>query len=173
FFAKKLFQSSSLSITDIAASCGFSGLSGFYQLIDKYLKTTPKRMMLSPSDSRDKTEHIRLRLPVGGRYHWDYFLAFQSRRLIDGVEWIEGATYGRRFILNGEKGSFQIRPATSGFDVTIALSRLTLLSQVLERIRNLFDLNVNIEAVEEQLRRAYPTLPIVPGIRIPGVFSPF
>ncbi|MCA7013619.1 helix-turn-helix domain-containing protein [Dickeya dadantii] len=173
FFAKKLFQSSSLSITDIAASCGFSGLSGFYQLIDKYLKTTPKRMMLAPSDSRNKTEHIRLRLPVGGRYHWDYFLAFQSRRLIDGVEWIEGATYGRRFILNGEKGSFQIRPATGGFDVTIALSRLTLLSQVLERIRNLFDLNVNIEAVEDQLRRAYPTLPIVPGIRIPGVFSPF
>jgi AraC family transcriptional regulator of adaptative response / DNA-3-methyladenine glycosylase II len=67
------------------------------------------------------------------------------------------------------------KPKQNALSVTLAPTLFPVLSQVLARIRHLFDINCSPEKVYEKLVTINELRPniCVPGIRLPGCFDPF
>lgn len=107
-------------------------------------------------------------------YQWDYFLQFQSKRLVTNMEFIQGDTYGRTLTLNGQDGYFSITPVSSKrFTIQISAQLQSQLKLVVAKISAMFDLNADTDTIEKHLKRHFNRLPVSPGIHIPGVFCLF
>ncbi|NEN75448.1 DNA-3-methyladenine glycosylase 2 family protein [Pelistega sp. NLN82] len=120
-----------------------------------------------------KNDEIHIKIPYQLSYDWDYFLSFQSKRLIHSVESIDGITYSRNIIFNDIYGKFRIFPDNKGFNIFLSKNFLPVLPEILRQISSMFDLNSNIALIENHLSSAYPSLMIKKGFHIPGVFCPF
>ncbi|MDU8923590.1 Ada metal-binding domain-containing protein [Pasteurellaceae bacterium LIM206] len=176
-FAEKLLKNSNLSINEISELCGYSYLTGFYDLLKKHIGLSPgkvkalKDKKIEKSVMRNKKIHIKV--PYQSNYDWDYFLNFQSKRLITSVEFINGRIYSKNIIFDGIYGKVEIYPENNIFHILLSKKFLPVLQKLLKHIYSVFDLNSNIALIEDNLSNSYPDLAIKPGLHIPGVFSPF
>lgn len=170
-FAKKLLYSSNLSIVEISEACGYSSVSGLYNLINRFLKV-PVRKLLSKSNEEVK-QTIDLKIPYMHFYNWDFFLTFQSKRLINHIESIQGKVYRRTIEIENIKGYFEIKYEDNSFIVTLSRSFLPKMPEVLRKISVMFDLNSNVSFIEDKLRNLYPSVIKDKGLHIPGVFSAY
>ncbi|MDE9551411.1 DNA-3-methyladenine glycosylase 2 [Xenorhabdus bovienii] len=168
--AKALLQNSNLSLTDIANTCGYSSLSSFYYLINKYLRVNMKSIKTNKQDCSVKKV---ITYPLSHPYDWGHFLSFQQKRLVEGMEWIRGETYGRTFNTLNCKGHFEVCPAKSGLSISIQTNNMGSFGGIYQKIIKMFDLDVNLTYIEDFLSNKYPEIKISKGLRIPGVFSEF
>lgn len=115
-------------------------------------------------------------------YRWETILNFLGARAIPGVEMVADGEYRRTVRLQDEKGKDVIgwlrvghRPAKKAVTVTVSETLWPVLPRVAARIRRLFDLDCDPDAVYEVLasmNELYPGL-CVPGTRLPGSFDAF
>ncbi|MGQ4878689.1 DNA-3-methyladenine glycosylase family protein [Billgrantia sp. LNSP4103-1] len=120
------------------------------------------------------TRHLSYRPP----YDWQAILAFLARRTIPGLERIDGEGYHRVFRTDGAVGSVSVRhvPADNALEASIRLSELAALPDVIARLRQLFDLQADSEAIRRGLVRDPALAPLIeqrPGLRVPGGWDPF
>lgn len=170
-FAKKLLFSSNLSIPEISEACGYSSTSGLYSLNNRFLKIPMRKSISKDTDKINQT--ISLKIPYLSSYNWNYFLDFQTKRLIENVEEIQGDIYRRSIKVKNITGFFEIKPGPNKFDIILSKSFLPELPTVLKKISLMFDLESNTALIEDRLKKLYPSFIVRSGLHIPGVFSPY
>ncbi|MFW7525559.1 DNA-3-methyladenine glycosylase 2 family protein [Vibrio ostreicida] len=171
-FAKQLLHVSSMPITDIAFSSGFNSVRRFNDAFKKVMSLTPTQVRKNHNYRVGEVNHIDLMFK--GPLDWQYMLDFYCRRAIDGLESVDQNSYQRQFTLHGSNGWFRARCLKSNvMRVEFELSDIRCLKALVTHLRRLFDLDSNIEIIEQKLRSVSRDLVQRRGIRIPGVWDPW
>lgn len=114
-------------------------------------------------------------------YRFDDLLAFFRMRQIDGVEHIDDGSYERvvRMEREGEEHIGWLRvendETNNALVVTMDEALLPVASQVVERVRHMFDTDSDPVAIHEAIASLDKVVPgaAKPGTRVPGCFDPF
>ncbi|NIY92386.1 DNA-3-methyladenine glycosylase 2 family protein [Vibrio diazotrophicus] len=168
-FAKQLLHNSKMSITDIGFACGFNSTRRFNDAFTKVLQLTPSQVR---KDHASVTAKNQLSLAFRGTFDWSHMLSFYRLRAIQGLEMVDDNSYARHVTLGQGKGWFKAtKKSDTHLDVEFELESMADLRQLVVKLRRLFDLDVDIVAVEKQLENAAPGLIKTSGIRIPGVWN--
>ncbi len=179
--AKTLLSDTSLTVTDVAMASGFGSIRRFNDLFKKQYRLTPGNLR-KKSQTLGSTDHaITLFVAYRPPYDWERLISFLAARTIPGTEIVSEDTYRRTVAI--KKGgttrygwiSVAHRPSQNGLAVTVATTLLPVLSQVLARVRRLFDVNCFPQAVYEKLATMNDIAPglCIPGLRVPGCFDSF
>jgi AraC family transcriptional regulator, regulatory protein of adaptative response / DNA-3-methyladenine glycosylase II len=178
-FAKKLIDETRLPMSQIALASGFGCVRRFNAGIRKVYNRTPTqiRRLARQKEIQSKNQYL-FRLHFRPPYHWEGILSFLAARATPGVEVVELGSYRRTISLNGRDGYFEISPdpERDALVVRIEFSDPHSLFFIIERIRAMFDLNADWEAIVQNLR----TDPLLvgpveadPGLRVPGCWNGF
>lgn len=172
-FAKQLLHQTKLSITHIALASGFNSVRRFNGCFQSHLNLTPSQIRKSGGT---KPKELQLQLYYRPPYDWPYMRNFFMARAIANLEWGDGQSYGRTFEWLGCVGSFTAQHIghKNRFDVAIELNDITHLRPIVNNIRRILDVDVDIQAVEQDLRHYFGTVGLIKtGLRLPGTWSMF
>jgi AraC family transcriptional regulator of adaptative response / DNA-3-methyladenine glycosylase II len=174
--ARRLLDETTLSITDIALSAGFSSVRRFN---DVFRRT----FAFPPSGARSKKTtgtpgEVCLRLPFIPPYDWASMLEFLRERRISGVEAIDGDAYRRSVEIDGAAAGIEVRRQDRESCLTVRiLARFPLdLLRLVDRVRRLFDLDCDPRQIGQHLGRDLRLAASVRrhlGLRLPGAWDPF
>ncbi|WP_449356339.1 bifunctional transcriptional activator/DNA repair enzyme AdaA [Alishewanella longhuensis] len=166
--AKQLLQSSALPISSVALAGGFQSIRSFNAQCKAVLKLTPgeiRKRQIAPSTS------IELYLSYRPPYAWQPLRDFLRQRQIAELEWSRQDYYGRTFRYQQAVGTFTLyhQPQQYRFRLELQLDKLAMLQPVLQNIRRIFDLDVDITQVEQDLAPQLAQLSsTVTGLRFLG-----
>tara|TARA_Y100001001_G_scaffold28001_1_gene23419 strand:- start:6726 stop:8231 length:1506 start_codon:yes stop_codon:yes gene_type:complete len=179
-FAKQLLHESNLAIGEVALASGFGSVRRFNEVFRERIGLSPRdiRRHASSSGKRKDTEQGQcLSLTLGYRPPYDFagLRDFFARRAIRGLEWVGDDHYGRRFRWRSASGRFTAihQPERHGFRVELVIDDLSQMTGVVANIRRMLDLDALPSLIDATLRDAAPSLPLVEGLRLPGLWSPF
>ena len=137
-------------------------------------------MHLTPSEVRKsgptQSNTLQLQLYYRPPYDWVSMQKFLALRLIPQLEWCDKKSYGRTFEWAGSSGFFTVEHVKQDnkFNLEIDIDDISKLSLVVNNIRRVLDLDVDIQAVEKDLKKQVGAcLPLKNGLRIPGIWSVF
>lgn len=180
--AKNLLTDTNLSVLDVAMAAGFGSLRRFNDLFKKQYNLSPTALRKRMSAEKRRNGNITLALGYRPPYHWEEMLNFLAGRAIAGVEVVRNDEYMRTVCMEKPDGKTVSgwvrvghRPEKSALTVTVSETLLSVLPQVLARIRHLFDLYCDPNAVYETLRVMNDIRPglCTLGTRVPGCFNAF
>ncbi len=172
-FAKQLLDETDLPISEICFASGFGSIRRFNDVIRTSYGTSPTRLRRG-GKSQSGQEGICIRLNYRPPFDWRTMLKFFALRAIPGVESVAATGYRRSFGLEGVSGHLQLEFAGPGNSARLRIfypdsSRLL---QIVERVRQQFDLRADSARIDSYLSSADPQLAAIiascPGIRVPG-----
>jgi len=172
-FAKKLLHQTKLPIIQVSLASGFNSVRRFNDCFQSLLSLTPSKIRKSGAKN---SKALQLQLSYRPPYDWSYVRGFFMARAIPTLEWCDEKSYGRTFEWLGNFGDFTAQHVEhkNRFDVTIELDDITNLRPIVNNIRRILDLDVDIQAVEQDLRQCCgDTSLIKTGLRLPGIWSMF
>lgn len=181
--AKNLLTDTKLSVLETAMASGFGSLRRFNDLFKKQYRLAPTALRRQAANGGGQDgQDIAVTLGYRPPYQWDRLLDFLKMRAIPGVEVVRGGAYYRtvRLTARDQKSVYgwirvEHYPLKSTLRVTASSSLLSVLPQVLSRVRHLFDLYCDPNAVSEGLSTMNGVQGglFVPGTRLPGCFDSF
>lgn len=180
--AKNLLTDTDLSVIDVAMASGFGSLRRFNEVFQKHYHLTPTSLRKSTKEGSQKQGEITIGVGYQQPLLWEQLLSFFSLRAIYGVEVIRDGFYYRTVRQTDREGKTLLGwikvgnvPEKKIVSVTISESLITVLSQILARIRQLFDLYCDPEVVYDALASMDDIKEglRVKGTRIPGCMDPF
>lgn len=179
--AKNLLTDTQITVTDVAMTAGFGSIRRFNDLFQKHYRLAPNKLRNKGRNRSGRNDEITLTLGYRPPYAWNNMISFLAGRAIPGVESVAGDVYRRTVVVRKAETvysgwiSVANRPKLNVLSVTLATTLLPVLSQVLMRIRLLFDVNCSPDKVHDRLVMMNELIPdiCVPGIRVPGCFDPF
>jgi len=179
-FAKKLIDETGLSMAEVALASGFSSVRRFNAAIRSTYARAPRELRASRTARRGPAgdSGIALRLAFRPPLDWATLIRFLLPRLTPGVESADSDAYRRTVSVDGVKGIVEVAPE-EGANELVARIRLdggADLIQVAERLRRLFDLGADPQAISTQLGRdpyLARALEELPGLRVPGAWDGF
>jgi AraC family transcriptional regulator of adaptative response / DNA-3-methyladenine glycosylase II len=180
--AKNLLTDTELPVLDIAMAAGFGSLRRFNDIFKKRYNLSPTALRKRTAEEKKHIGDITLTLGYRPPYPWEKMLHFLAARAINGVEAVQNGEYMRtaRFMTTEGKQVYGFvrvghQPEKNALAVTVSETLLPVLPQVLARIRHLFDLHCDPDAVYETLRTMNDLRPglCVLGTRVPGCFNAF
>ncbi|WP_154224628.1 DNA-3-methyladenine glycosylase 2 family protein [Marinicella rhabdoformis] len=172
-FAKQLLHQTQLPVTEVALASGFNSVRRFNDCLLKQLHLNPTQIR---KNQKAETDNLQLKLAYRPPYDWQSMQQFLSHRVIAGLEWIDANSYGRTFEFNQAQGQFTAHHIAdkNRFNVDIEIDDLSQLKNVVNNIRRVLDLDVDILAVENHLSTHFASqLTIHSGLRLPGTWSLF
>ncbi|MEZ4238472.1 MAG: AlkA N-terminal domain-containing protein [Myxococcota bacterium] len=174
-FAKQLLHETSLPIGDVARAAGFRSVRQLDDTFRRLFGRPPSALRSRSRPNPDVTVLLRYRPP----FDWDAALAHLAGRAVDGVERVEGGTWQRTVLLDGDRlGTVRVAhaPDRDALAATLTLPDLAALAPTVARIRRLFDLDADTEAIGAHLAQDPLLAPLVarrPGLRVPGGWDGF
>lgn len=173
-FAKNLLTDTKLSISDIAFASGFESLRRFNTLFKERYKRSPS--YFRKESNHAKTDPITLKLGYKEPFRYEALLNFLAHRAISKIEKIENNKYYKTLAIkkNNEYVYGYIivenNQEKSALEITLSESLIKVLPQVLNIIKNIFDLNTDPYTVYNVLEDANRIIPdcFKLGTRIPG-----
>jgi len=175
--AKQLLTETQIKVADVAFASGFSSLRRFNHLFRSRYRLSPTalRRSLPGTASGDA---VMLRLAYRPPLDWDALLDFLVGRGAAGVEAADGERYLRAVRIGECAGWIAAAPikGEAALRVEVASALLPVLTPLLARLRRLFDLDANPQAIAEHLScdpRLSASLSRRPGLRVPGAFDGF
>ncbi len=180
--AKNLLTDTNLPVLEVAMAAGFGSLRRFNDLFKKQYQLSPTALRKHIAEEKKHNDNITLALGYRPPYDWEKMLNFLAGRAITGVEVVKNGEYMRTVDLKNAEGKHVYgwvrvghQPKKNVLNVTMSETLLPVLPQVLARIRHLFDLYCDPEAVYETLRVMNDIRPglCVLGTRVPGCFNAF
>jgi AraC family transcriptional regulator of adaptative response / DNA-3-methyladenine glycosylase II len=180
--AKSLLTDTSLSVVEVAMAAGFGSLRRFNDLFKKRYGLVPTALRRKNASVDRDREALEVTLSYFPPYRWDQILGFLAARAIEGVEKVENEKYFRVVNLQTPDNqwvqgwlSVGHQPALNALLVTIGKTLLPVLPLVLARVRHLFDLGQDPEAIFPTLSPLNELRPglFEPGTRLPGSFDAF
>lgn len=176
--AKQLLQDTALPLASVAFAAGFSSIRRFNASFRARFGRPPSALRRETPEPSSERGRVCLRLDARAPFAWDSLLAFLASRAIPGVEHVDDRSYRRTVRIGGHRGVMAARAASRGTGVELSLSPslLPVLSEVVARVRRLFDLDARPDAIAACLARAPMLRASVersPGLRLPGAFDGF
>ncbi len=179
--AKQLLTETRLPVIEIAFASGFSSLRRFNDAFTRRYRMPPTRLRKQAVDGASIFSHSdtsRLQLAYRPPYDWPGILAFLKARELKGVEWVTDFFYARTVQLGKTKGWIRVTQAEqqNALWLEFTHSLTAVLPALLNRIRDLFDLNARPDVIAKQLgkdRLLCPSIKANPGLRLPGAFNGF
>ena len=180
--AKNLLTDTSLCVLEVAMAAGFGSLRRFNDLFKKHYHLSPTALRKNMPQGKRQSSNITLSLDYRPPYLWNEMLQFLAARAIPGVEIVANNQYLRTVSMvdadqNPLNGWIRVGNIAAKNRLTVTLSEtlLPVLPQVLARVRHLFDLYCDPQAVYETLA---PMNALRPGLcklgtRLPGSFDAF
>ncbi len=169
--AKALIHQTDLPMAEVAMASGFGSVRRFNETFQALYGRPPSA--LRARAERPWDGGVRLSLPYRPPYEVEAMLA----ALKANGETVEGGVWRRVLApaTDGAAGEVMARfEAENRLAVTAALDDLKALPGVLARVRRLFDLSADPEAIRRDLSADPVLAPLVkarPGLRLPGVWS--
>ena len=165
--AKRLLTDTALPVTDIAHAAGFGSLRALEAACVRRYRLQPSALRADTPRATDDA----LRFTLAWRPPFDFarLLNFLGARTIAGVEHVDAKGDYRRSVRVGERiGWLQVRGGKAALAVRMSSSLAPVVPEVLARVRRLFDLDADPQAVTQALGAlAAPR----PGLRLPGAFD--
>lgn len=178
-FAKQLIHDTRLSMTQVASAAGFNSLRRFNEVFHDLFHRAPssirRKSAVDPSDAQSATVlRIRYRAP----YNWESMLEYLRARVIAGVETVKDGVYRRTIDISGQVGFIEVKhlPQKESLCVSIHFPAVQALTEIVNRVRRLFDLGADIDTINEHLSRDKELAPWImgrPGLRSPGGWDGF
>jgi len=171
-FARTLLVETTLPISDVAFAAGFASLRRFNAAMRNAYHMPPRAMRRG----RASDDAITLRLPYRAPYDWNGMLEFLGRRAIPGVECVGGGEFRRTIALGGAAGVLRVRDDGGALAVSVPRAFTRQLKTVVDRVRRMFDLFADPQAIASHLERDDVIRPLIqrwPGTRVPGAWDPF
>lgn len=175
-FAKQLLEQTTLPVSQIAYTAGFSSIRRFNTAYKATFQQTPSgtRKQLQPAPEA----MLSLRLSYRPPFEWENLLAFVKRRAIPGIEHLEAGCYHRSVTFNGRIGLLTVAPASKGHALQLQVSPALApdLFAIVSRVRHLFDLDADPLTIAQHfaddglLAQSFAERP---GLRIPGAWDGF
>lgn len=173
--AKQLLTDTALPVTQVALASGFRSLRRFNDAFATRYRMPPGRLRRAARDAAAPPSPLGAPLRLAWRPPLDAeaLLGFFARRVVAGVEQVEGLTLRRTLALQGHAGWIEARLAPERHELLLrADERLApVLGALLQRVRQAFDLDADPACVDPVL--AQLPLPPRPGLRMPGAFDGF
>ena len=180
-FAKKLLQETGLSMAEIAYASGFGSVRRFNALFSSRYGMTPGALRRTKTNTANL---LTLRLAYRAPYAWDAMLDYLASRGIAGVETVGSDAAGRYYARSVRmphgaeqiEGWFKVSHLSKEqqLEVQVGHEFTPVLMQLLDKIREQFDLDANPAVIEQHLRNdalLAKQLVLTPGLRVPGTFS--
>lgn len=166
--AKALIHDSDLSMADVALASGFGSVRRFNETFQALYGRPPSA--LRRRGERPASAGVRTSLRWRPPYDWDAMLATLAARgdAVEAGRWTRALTTD----VDGAEG--QVTAERAGADrlaVTVEASDLRALPGVLARVRRVFDLSADPEAIVRDLSADPALAPLVaarPGLRLAG-----
>jgi len=176
--AKKLISETSLPFSQIAIYYGFGSVRRFNDALKKTYQRTPSELRRNTSSAPTGIDSINIKLAYRPPYDWKQVSGFLQTRAIPGVEEVGPWGYRRSIRLGGTPSVFEAVPDADAdqLKVTFYISDIGSLHSAVNKVRALFDLDVDCEAIQRQFS-ADPILAEQvkrhPGLRVPGAWDVF
>jgi AraC family transcriptional regulator of adaptative response / DNA-3-methyladenine glycosylase II len=177
--ALQLIHETHLPMTDVALAAGFMSIRRFNEVFQRLFRRPPGALRRAGRSAPevlpagDVTVLLRYRLP----YDWHGMLAFLHARAIAGVEVISRHRYARTIAIDGRHGLVVVEPAAGhALKATIRFPGVAALPRIIARLRRVFDLAADPQAIGAQLAEDTLLAPLVavrPGLRVPGAWDGF
>ena len=179
--AKQLLTETKLPVTEIAFASGFSSLRRFNDAFATRYGLAPTRLrkgVIEDSSRLNGSATVTLQLSYRSPYDWKGLLAFLRDRQLKGVEWVGDDFYARTVRLGNSRGWLKVTNAETKRALMLQFSQSLspVLPALLNRVRDLFDLNARPEIIGRHLAKdklLRPGVKANPGIRVPGAFNGF
>jgi AraC family transcriptional regulator of adaptative response / DNA-3-methyladenine glycosylase II len=177
--AVRLIRDTQLSMADVALAAGFGSIRRFNEVFQR-LYGRPPHTLRSRRDDEPlpmSSRGLVIRLPYRPPYDWSAVMAFLEARAIPGVETVSGDRYGRSIEFGGTTGVIFAEPSDgNALRVEISFPNLAVLPVVIDRLRRVFDLGADPDAIDGHLATDAALAPLVrarPGLRVPGGWDGF
>ena len=167
--AKALIHQTDLSMAQVALASGFGSVRRFNETFQS-LYGRPPSMLRRHQEKTAEAPGVRLSLPYRSPYDWPAMLEALTARgdVVTGGRWSRALTLAD----DGSEGRVAVEAGKGGrIDVRVEISDLKALPGVLARVRRVFDLSADPEAVARDLDADPALAPLVearPGLRLPG-----
>ncbi len=175
--AKQLIHETRLPMAQVALAAGFGSVRRFNETFQALYGRPPGelRRLQGPEAAPGADEALTLKLAYKPPYDWDALVAFLGRRAIPGVEAVSAGRYARTVSVGGASGLIAVRPlAGAQLAVEIWFPNLSALPAIIARIRRVFDLAADPQAIGAHLSHDPILAPLVaarPGLRAPGAWD--
>lgn len=174
-FAKSLIDQTSLPMADIAIAAGYGSTRRFNDAVKKTWGRAPRELRRLQANGISHGP-LSLRVPYHGPYDWDLVAGFLADRAIPGVDQYDNGSYRRAVRTPSGSVFVEVRDAGGALDVTVHGAAPENLFPVVQRVREVFDVDAPIAEIAAELSGdplLASALDVFPGIRVPGTFDPF
>ncbi|HXJ59000.1 MAG TPA: DNA-3-methyladenine glycosylase 2 [Verrucomicrobiae bacterium] len=175
--AKRLLTDSRMSITDVALASGFKSLRRFNTLLKARYRMTPTGLRRNQKNEAPKNfADVCFRQEYRPPFDWVRLIHFLAARAIPQVEAVHEAIYFRTVRIRRRQqdyvGFIQVSHEPERQTISVRLSEplLPVCAVVLERVKQLFDLQAEPTLIAAVLGQIAATRP---GLRVPGTFDGF
>ncbi|MEY9943380.1 AlkA N-terminal domain-containing protein [Kitasatospora sp. GAS1066B] len=190
--ARVLLQTTELPVTEVAFAAGFASVRQFNDTVREVYDRTPSGLRAEVRGRAGRPGgagpgSLSLRLAYRGAIDTEHLMDFLALRAVPGVEEVVPGprgvrSYRRTLALPHGRAIAEVDTLAPGeradrgwLDCRLQLTDLRDLTTAVHRLRALFDLDADPQAVAEQLGRHAALGPLVarrPGLRSPGHVDP-
>lgn len=180
--AKNLLTDTSFSILDVALAAGFGSLRRFNDLFKKRYNMTPSVLRKGKKVMHEENRSFTVTASYRPPFNWSQMLNFLAERAVPGVEVVMNEEYYRTVqIINYRKenltGWIKVRhlDSNNALRITVSEGLISVLPQILGKVRHLFDLDCDPYTIFEGLSSMNEIEKeiCVLGTRLPGCFDAY
>jgi AraC family transcriptional regulator of adaptative response / DNA-3-methyladenine glycosylase II len=175
--AKQLIHETSLPMAEVALAAGFNSVRRFNETFRELFARSPVKLRHVRNRGKHEAGTLSVRLAYRPPYDWDAMLSFLGHRAIPGVELVSPNSYKRSIAFGEKSGVITVVPADKNrVDVTVRFPDMAALPQIIARVRRVFDLAADPDAIGAHLSLDPILAPLVaarPGLRVPGAWDGF
>jgi AraC family transcriptional regulator of adaptative response / DNA-3-methyladenine glycosylase II len=174
-FARRLIETTSLSMAHIAQAAGFGSVRRFNSVINDVYGCPPTALRKMPNQIAGKLE---LQIPIEGPFPWVRMLQFLEPWTTSGVEQVVGDRYHRTASFGKVAGELCVtyEPDAGDLRVRVSSSLGAHLLDVVSGVRRLFDVDAPTNVITAHLGTDAllgGCIQAAPGLRVPGAFNHF
>ena len=176
--AKLLIDQTHLSLTDIAFASGFPSIRQFNETMRDAFGCAPSALRRRTQSGGASDGRLTLCLHCRPPFDIEGLFAYLGKHAIPGVEEVIDQRYRRTIAFPHSKGILEVEPGAKEnmLALHLSLDNLSDLGQIVQRCRNLFDLDADPAAINALLAADPLMAPLVatrPGLRLPGAINGF
>jgi AraC family transcriptional regulator of adaptative response / DNA-3-methyladenine glycosylase II len=174
-FAKRLIESTNLSMSHVAKAAGFGSVRRFNAVMTEVYGCPPTALRRQPGKLANGLE---LQIPIEGAFPWSRMLGFMEPWTASGVEQIIDDRYYRTASFGQAAGEVCVtyHPNERALRVRVSSSLGAHLLDVVSAVRRLFDVDAETSLIAAHLSgdpSLRASIEATPGLRVPGAFDHF